>query len=129
MRSAAALSQEALAERAGLSKRGISDIERGGRQAPRLETVRLLAEALALGEADRQALLTAARPALLAPGLPDDVPPLGVSTSRPGRLPVPPNRLVGRTAKLAQIRGSFCVQMCGSLTLTGPGGSARPGLR
>jgi predicted ATPase/transcriptional regulator with XRE-family HTH domain len=65
LRSGAALSQEALAERAGLSKRGISDLERGARQAPRLETVRLLADALALGEADRTALLAAARPALL----------------------------------------------------------------
>ena len=47
LRSGAALSQEALAERAGLSKRGISDLERGARLAPRLETVRLLADALA----------------------------------------------------------------------------------
>jgi predicted ATPase/class 3 adenylate cyclase len=65
LRSAAALSQEALAERAGLSKRGISDLERGARQAPRLETVRLLADALTLREDDRVALLAAARPALL----------------------------------------------------------------
>ena len=46
LRSAASLSQEELAERAGLSVRGISDLERGLRQAPRLETVRLLADAL-----------------------------------------------------------------------------------
>jgi len=65
LRSAAALSQEALAERAGLSKRGISDLERGARQVPRLETVRLLADALTLREDDRVALLAAARPALL----------------------------------------------------------------
>jgi DNA-binding XRE family transcriptional regulator len=65
VRSGAALSQEALAERAGLSKRGISDLERGARLAPRLETVRLLADALSLGDADRLALLAAARPALL----------------------------------------------------------------
>ena len=48
LRSAASLSQEELAERAGLSVRGISDLERDLRQAPRLETVRLLADALAL---------------------------------------------------------------------------------
>ena len=60
-RSAAGLSQEALAERAGLSRNGISDLERGARQAPRLETVRMLADALALTEADRQAFLAAAR--------------------------------------------------------------------
>src|SRR5215204_443527 len=55
LRSGAALSQEALAERASLSKRGISDLERGARQAPRLETVRLLANALVLSDADRTA--------------------------------------------------------------------------
>ena len=38
-RVAAALSQEALAERAGLSVRAISDLERGVHSAPRLETV------------------------------------------------------------------------------------------
>ena len=60
LRTTAALSQQELAERAGLSKRGISDLERGVHQAPRLKTVRLLADALALGKADRQALLAAA---------------------------------------------------------------------
>jgi len=34
LRIAAALSQEALAERAGLSPRGISDLERGVRRTP-----------------------------------------------------------------------------------------------
>src|SRR3954467_12699324 len=63
LRTAAALSQEQLAERAGLSGRGISDLERGARRAPHLETVRVLADALALGPADRVALLAAARPA------------------------------------------------------------------
>jgi predicted ATPase/transcriptional regulator with XRE-family HTH domain/Tfp pilus assembly protein PilF len=86
LRSGAALSQEALAERAGLSKRGISDLERGARLAPRLETVRLLADGLALGDTDRQALLAAARPALLgddALGLPPAVP-----ITEPGMGPV-----------------------------------------
>ncbi|MDF3041298.1 MAG: hypothetical protein K0Q71_4004, partial [Thermomicrobiales bacterium] len=47
----AALTQEALAERAGVSTRGIQDLERD-RAFPRAETVRLLAEALGLeGEA------------------------------------------------------------------------------
>ena len=64
LRSAAALSQEELAERAGLSRHGISDLERGARRYPRLETVRMVADALALQEPDRVALLAAARPAL-----------------------------------------------------------------
>src|SRR5215211_4022685 len=61
-RTAAALSQEELAERAGVSVRALSDLERGVHRAPRLETVRMLAEALGLGEKERAGLLTAARP-------------------------------------------------------------------
>src|SRR5215213_242837 len=65
LRNAAALSQEELAERAGLSRRGISDLERGLSQAPRLETVRLLADGLALTDDERATLVAAARPGLL----------------------------------------------------------------
>src|SRR5215213_8096197 len=61
-RQAAALSQEALAERAGLSAVTISALERGTRRSPYLGTVELLATALALNSADRAALLAAARP-------------------------------------------------------------------
>jgi transcriptional regulator with XRE-family HTH domain len=55
MRTEAALSQEALAERAGVSPRGISDLERGIRRTPHLSTVSMLADALDLGPEDRQA--------------------------------------------------------------------------
>ena len=64
LRSAAALSQEELAERAGLSRSGISHLERGLHPAPRLETVRMLADGLDLGNDDRAALLAAARQSL-----------------------------------------------------------------
>ena len=47
-RVAAGLSQEALAERALLSTRGISDLERGRHRLPYRDTVARLAEALAL---------------------------------------------------------------------------------
>jgi transcriptional regulator with XRE-family HTH domain len=50
---AAGLTQGELAERAHLSKRGIADLERGRRQAPRKETVALLAVALGLGADER----------------------------------------------------------------------------
>jgi predicted ATPase/transcriptional regulator with XRE-family HTH domain len=50
----AGMTQEELAERAHLSWRGISDIERGVRQLPRRETVALLAGALGL-EGDARA--------------------------------------------------------------------------
>lgn len=60
LRVAAALSQEELAERSGVSARGISDLERGVRQGPRPETLRLLTNALALGGRDREMLIAAA---------------------------------------------------------------------
>ena len=66
-RLAAGLTQEALAERAGLSARGVQDLERGIRQAPRAETVRLLADALGLEGEARAALIMAAHPELVAP--------------------------------------------------------------
>ncbi|MGH2410754.1 MAG: TIR domain-containing protein, partial [Chloroflexota bacterium] len=59
-RNVARLTQEELAERAGLSPRGVLYLERGGRQ-PYRDTVRRLAEALALSEEERAALITAAR--------------------------------------------------------------------
>ena len=55
------LTQEALAERAGVSARAISDLERGARTHPYRETATLLAEALGLTGNARAALLAAAR--------------------------------------------------------------------
>src|SRR5579885_1831233 len=54
-RLAAGLSQEALAERAGLSVQGLGALENGRRQAPYRHTVGLLAEALGLDAAQRAA--------------------------------------------------------------------------
>src|SRR5262245_8056821 len=87
LRSAAALSQEELAERAGLSRHGISDLERGARRVPGFETVRRLADALALGEGDRKALLAAARPAALSNGEAERAP--SESASSPTQLTRP----------------------------------------
>jgi sugar lactone lactonase YvrE/transcriptional regulator with XRE-family HTH domain len=52
-RLAAGLTQEELAERAHLSARGISDLERGARSTPRKDTLLLLADALALSGEER----------------------------------------------------------------------------
>ena len=95
-RTAATLSQEQLAERAGLSVRAISDLERGAHHVPRLETVRMLADALALSNTDRAALLAAARPALFRTDAADDV---GHAT----QLPLPATPLVGREHEVAAV--------------------------
>ena len=58
-RTAAALSQEELAERAGLSLRGLSDLERGARKAPYLETVSQAADGLQVGRLARSPLQVA----------------------------------------------------------------------
>jgi membrane protein implicated in regulation of membrane protease activity/DNA-binding XRE family transcriptional regulator len=60
-RVAAGLTQEELAERAGLSVRAISDLERGLHRSPQRETVQLLAAALDLAPADRATFEAAAR--------------------------------------------------------------------
>jgi predicted ATPase/class 3 adenylate cyclase len=64
-RLAAGLTQAALAERAGLSWRGLNDLERGVRLRPRRDTVALLATALDLSAADRAAFEAAARGAAI----------------------------------------------------------------
>src|SRR5690348_14006907 len=55
-RHSAELTQEALAERAGLSVRGISDLERGVKLRPQRSTIRLLAEGLGLTATELAAL-------------------------------------------------------------------------
>ena len=59
-RTAAGLTQEGLAARAGMSTRGISDLERGVRQTPYRGTIELLAEALQLTSPQRIAFVKAA---------------------------------------------------------------------
>ena len=103
-RTAAGLTQEELAERAGVSARSIGDIERGVSRAPHKDTVGLLADALGLlGETraafEASARRPAARAPLLAPG--DALPAAGAAAlvSHPAGPPAPP--LVGRARELA----------------------------
>jgi predicted ATPase/transcriptional regulator with XRE-family HTH domain len=118
-RLAAGLSQEMLAERSGLSRNGVSDLERGARLAPRLETVRMLAGALELDAADRAVLLAAARPAVLLP--PGDAPALLDLAP----FPAPLTRMIGRTVEIAAVAGLFARQGCRFVTLTGVGGTGK----
>ena len=56
-RLAAGLTQEELAERAGISVRAISDIERGRVTRPRRRSLEVIADALNLRDAARQQLI------------------------------------------------------------------------
>jgi transcriptional regulator with XRE-family HTH domain len=110
-RKAAGLSQSELADRAGLSVRGLNDLERGARKTPRRETVLLLADALGLDGEDRAAFLAAARRPSAAPALstPMTTPPnrgqIGVPLSeRPVDQPVLPSGTV--TFLFTDIEGS-----------------------
>jgi predicted ATPase/transcriptional regulator with XRE-family HTH domain len=114
LRLSAALSQEELAERAGLSARAISDLERGIRQGPRPETLRLLAEALSLAGRDRDDLFAAAhreREAVIDSG-PEGWTPL----------PQPATPLVGRDQERAALAALLSRQDVRLVTLTGMGG-------
>src|SRR5688500_19697694 len=88
----AGLTQEELAERAGVSTRGISDLERGARGLPRKDTLQLLLQALDLSPEDRSALVGAARPARL--------PETRLAIAP---LPVPLTPLIGRAAEIAAV--------------------------
>ena len=60
-RMAIGLTQEELAEQASVSARSISDLERGLNRRSRVETIRLLADALHLSAQERGAFTAAAR--------------------------------------------------------------------
>src|SRR5262252_5087096 len=94
----AGLSQEELAERAGLSRRGITDLERGARRSPHPGTVRRLADALELAEPQREALLLAA--ARYPISHVDAGPPAGRLRAN---LPVSVTSFVGRSDQIDEV--------------------------
>lgn len=116
-RMAVGLTQEGLAARAGLSTRGVSDLERGLKQTPRRETVRMLADALELSGPKRALLEAAVRPMTgSAPATAHAAAPA------PHNLPAQLDTLIGRereTLVAADLLARMHVRV---LTLTGPGG-------
>jgi predicted ATPase/transcriptional regulator with XRE-family HTH domain len=141
-RLAAGLSQEELAERAGLSVQGLSALENGRRQTLYRHTVTLLAKAMNLPASDAAALETAivrvrATASVAAPALGDliqgtthnseptgDASPPG-QAPQPARtnLPVQPTSFLGRERELGEVRA--LLGQAPLVTLTGAGGAGK----
>ena len=133
----AGLSQESLAEQAGLSVRGISDLERGARRYPRLDTIRRLARVLKLSPSERASLIAAGQgPAASAQVIsitarrpdshgdtPDPAQPRSVDAGggRFANLPIQPTALLGRVREVADI-AEMIHDGARLVSLTGPGG-------
>lgn len=105
LRERAGLTQEQLAQAAGLSPRAIRALERGERRQPYQHTVAALAKALGLTGAERAELLLV-------------VPTRAVRDD----LPVAPTRLIGRAEQVQAIVDGFVAGQTRLITLTGPGG-------
>jgi predicted ATPase/transcriptional regulator with XRE-family HTH domain len=117
------LTQEALAERAGLSVRAISDLERGVKRGPRPDTMRMLADGLGLSGDARSAFATAARRDAIPPGprrqpRPAETPGAALAPTAPPALA----DLIGRDRELTDVTGLLGDGGARLVTLTGPGG-------
>lgn len=111
------LTQEALAERAGISTRSVRALEHGAGQ-PQRETAQRLASALALEGEQRALFLTAAAPTPRmanagASRAPDLLFPV---------LPLPPTAMVGRSEETAAVAALLQREEIRLVTLTGAGG-------
>ncbi|HEU0025866.1 MAG TPA: helix-turn-helix domain-containing protein [Ktedonobacterales bacterium] len=121
-RLAAGLSQEALAAKAGVSARAVSDIERGVHRTPRGATLDLLASALDLAPQRRAMLLAAARPDLTPYPLSLEERGTAAPERAAGFMPRPVTPLVGRAGERAMAAAWAREGARRLLTLTGPGG-------
>ena len=118
LRIAASLTQEQLAEKAGLSYRGISDLERGARGRPRLDTIRRLTEALQLTGATLMAFTRSGTGTALPSVAAESTPPAS-------NIPVMPNPFTGRTAILADLEELLVAGDHRLITHRGPGGAGK----
>jgi predicted ATPase/transcriptional regulator with XRE-family HTH domain len=105
LRMRSGLTQEQLAERAGLSTNAVGALERGERRYPYPHTVRALASALGLDADASNALEAVARP-----------------RERHADLPAAPGSLIGRDEEVAGIVELLSPGGTRMLTLTGPAG-------
>jgi len=118
LRLSAGMTQEELAERAGISARTVSDLERGLRNVVHHDTALRLASALGL--ADEQLHRFDA----LARGRQPSPPPV----AQGGRLPLVPTPLLGRSDELEAVSAVLEGPDVRLLTLTGPGGIGKTSL-
>jgi transcriptional regulator with XRE-family HTH domain len=114
-RMVAGLTQEELAERAGLSGRGVQDLERGLRRSPYPDTTRRLAEALQLTPQDRARFRAAAEPRMRPRSASE--PP---GSRRRHNLPMPRTSFLGRDRERQVVTDRL--QRARLVTLTGIGG-------
>ncbi|MDQ4129072.1 MAG: helix-turn-helix domain-containing protein, partial [Actinomycetota bacterium] len=126
LRETAGLTQEELAEKAGLSRKAISVLERGARKRPYPHTVRSLADALDLPEDERASLLAAVQRRNRKDASPhhpeEDSSPTAPAANPDHALPAPPTPLVGRERELEEVVGFLGRPETRLLTLTGTGG-------
>ena len=119
-RTRSGLTQEELAERAGISARAVSDIERGLRTRVYRHTAWQLAEALDLPATERDAFAAAARRRPLADG--HVAHHRADATGRSSGLPSPLTGLVGRHDQLEALLGDLRDPGIRVVTVSGPGG-------
>lgn len=122
-RRVADLSQEELAERAGLSARAISALERGVNRAPRPDTLDMLADALALSPDERRRWQQMRRQQASRPGEPSAH---AATRAAPlNNLPSQPTRFFGREDDIVALTRTLHDADTRLVTLTGPGGTGK----
>ena len=112
LRLSAGMTQEELAERAGISARTVSDVERGLRNVVHHDTALRLASALGLADEQLRRFDALAHGRELSP----------LPISQAGHLPPVPTPLLGRSSEVDAVSAALEASDVRLVTLTGPGG-------